>query len=91
MERGTVKWFNNTKGYGFLLSEDKSRDIFTHYSSIHMDGFRTLKAGQPVLFEATEGPRGLHATTVKLVHNEHALHDEHLPTVGTTIPHTPGE
>lgn len=80
MEKGTVKWFNNSKGYGFLLSEDKSRDIFTHYSCIDMDGFRTLRAGQPVLFEATHGPRGYHATSVKL------LQDGHITTTGTVIP-----
>ena len=94
MERGTVKWFNNSKGYGFLLSEDKTKDIFTHYSSIEMNGYRTLRAGQPVLFEATEGPKGLHATSVKLLqednyqerHQQDVHQDAHLQTSGSIVP-----
>lgn len=73
MERGTVKWFNNSKGYGFILSEDQAKDVFVHYSSITMDGYRTLRTGQPVMFEATAGPKGLHATAIEIV-------DNHLPT-----------
>ena len=48
MEKGVVKWFNNAKGYGFILSDEGAKDIFVHYSSITMDGYRTLKTGQSV-------------------------------------------
>ena len=61
MQTGIVKWFNNTKGYGFILSDSGSGDIFAHYSAIDMDGYKTLKAGQSVQFEAEQGPKGLHA------------------------------
>ena len=61
MPTGHVKWFNNAKGYGFIVMEGSDRDYFAHFSSINMDGFRTLKAGQPVTFEAIETPKGSHA------------------------------
>ena len=70
MEKGVVKWFNNSKGYGFLLSEDSSQDVFVHYSSISMDGYRTLKTGQSVMYEATSGPKGLHATAIEIIGHE---------------------
>ncbi|MBI5420425.1 MAG: cold shock domain-containing protein [Deltaproteobacteria bacterium] len=60
---GTVKWFNETKGYGFI-EQDGQRDIFVHYSAIRMDGYRTLKEGQEVEYEAVETPKGLQATEV---------------------------
>lgn len=65
MRTGTVKWFNNTKGYGFILADDGSGDIFAHYSAIDMDGYKTLKAGQSVQFEAEPGPKGLHAKKIQ--------------------------
>lgn len=64
MPKGTVKWFNNAKGFGFILPEDGSNDIFVHYSAISMDGYKTLKAGQEVTFEVMEGDKGLHATDI---------------------------
>ena len=64
MYQGTVKWFNNAKGYGFI-SQDNGDDVFVHYSAIDMDGFRTLNQGDPVEFEMTQGPKGYHATSVK--------------------------
>ncbi len=67
MKTGVVKWFNNAKGYGFILSDDTGDDIFAHYSSIEMDGYRTLKAGQCVAFEAIDGPKGLHAMSIKVL------------------------
>jgi CspA family cold shock protein len=67
MRTGTVKWFNNTKGYGFILADDGSGDIFAHYSAIDMDGYKTLKAGQSVQFEAEQGPKGLHARKIQAV------------------------
>lgn len=65
MRTGTVKWFNNTKGYGFILADDGGGDIFAHYSAIDMDGYKTLKAGQSVQFEAEQGPKGLHAKKIR--------------------------
>ena len=64
MDNGTVKWFNNAKGYGFILPESGENEVFAHYSAIEMDGYKTLKAGQPVCFEAEAGPKGLHATMI---------------------------
>lgn len=67
MQTGTVKWFNNTKGYGFILPDNGGGDIFAHYSAIDMDGYKTLKAGQSVQFEAEQGPKGLHAKNIHSV------------------------
>lgn len=66
MPTGTVKWFNNAKGYGFILPEDGGEDLFAHYSSINMEGYKTLKAGQMVTFDVIEGTKGLHATNIQL-------------------------
>lgn len=65
MPTGTVKWFNNAKGYGFILPDQGGEDLFAHYSAIEMDGYRTLKAGQAVKFDVVEGDKGLHATNIK--------------------------
>ena len=64
MATGTVKWFNNAKGFGFICPEGEESDVFAHYSTIQMDGYRTLKAGQQVNFEVEEGPKGYHASLV---------------------------
>lgn len=64
MTNGTVKWFNNTKGYGFILLEEDNVDVFAHYSAIVMDGYKTLKAGQRVMFDIVQGEKGLHATNI---------------------------
>lgn len=64
MQTGTVKWFNNAKGFGFILPEGGGGDIFAHYSAIDMDGYKTLKAGQRVKYETVNGPKGLHATNI---------------------------
>ena len=64
MPTGTVKWVNNAKGYGFILPDDGQEDLFAHYSSIMMDGYKTLKAGQMVSFEIIKGDKGLHATNI---------------------------
>ncbi|WP_185230508.1 cold shock domain-containing protein CspD [Teredinibacter franksiae] len=66
MPTGTVKWFNNAKGFGFILPEDGGEDLFAHYSSIEMEGYRTLKAGQPVTFEIEQGEKGLHAKHIQM-------------------------
>lgn len=65
MATGTVKWFNNAKGYGFVLPEAGGDDLFIHYSSIQMDGYKSLKAGQGVVYELQEGPKGLHAVDIR--------------------------
>jgi CspA family cold shock protein len=63
MSTGTVKWFNNSKGYGFIAQEG-GEDLFVHFSSIQMDGFRTLREGQKVSFEVRHGEKGAHAVNV---------------------------
>jgi len=63
MNKGTVKWFNNEKGYGFITGED-GKDIFVHFSGILSDGFKTLVEGQNVTFDVTEGARGEQAVNV---------------------------
>ena len=60
---GTVKWFNATKGYGFL-SQEGGEDVFVHHSAIQMEGYRTLQEGQAVEFTVERGPKGLQATNV---------------------------
>ncbi|NUO82722.1 cold-shock protein [candidate division KSB1 bacterium] len=63
METGTVKWFNEAKGYGFIKRES-GEDVFVHFKSILAEGFKTLKEGQQVQFEVEQGPKGLQATKV---------------------------
>ncbi len=63
MVKGTVKWFNATKGYGFISTEE-GEDVFVHYSAIAEDGFKTLEEGQEVQFEIVEGDKGPQATNV---------------------------
>ena len=67
MSTGQVKWFNNAKGFGFILPDDGGADLFAHYSAITMDGYKTLKAGQLVTFDAVDGPKGLHAVNIQAV------------------------
>lgn len=57
MSTGTVKWFNNGKGYGFIENEEGGDDIFVHFSSIQIDGFKTLKEGQKVTFDVEDDPK----------------------------------
>jgi CspA family cold shock protein len=63
---GTVKWFNNAKGFGFI-TRDSGEDVFVHFRSIRGEGYRTLTQGQPVSFDLLEGPKGLHAEDVEKV------------------------
>jgi CspA family cold shock protein len=63
--KGTVKWFDAKKGYGFITMED-GNDIFVHYSAIQMDGYKNLKENQPVVFDISEGSKGKQASNVKL-------------------------
>jgi CspA family cold shock protein len=66
MEQGTVKWFNGTKGYGFI-SRESGEDVFVHFNSIVGDGFRSLDEGDRVQFEVQQGPKGLQAANVQKV------------------------
>lgn len=64
MRNGTVKWFDNKKGYGFISPEDGTQDVFVHFSSIQMDGYKTLNEGQAVTFESEMGQKGPQAVAV---------------------------
>ena len=66
MPEGTVKWFSNEKGFGFIERED-GEDVFVHFSQIKQDGYKTLEQGQRVSFEITEGEKGLQATDVSVI------------------------
>ena len=66
MARGTVKWFNEKKGYGFISQEDGT-DVFVHFSAIEQEGFKTLREGEEVEFEITQGPKGAQASKVSVV------------------------
>lgn len=59
-----MKWFNDAKGYGFIRQDGDNRDVFVHYSAINGEGFKTLKEGERVTFEVTQGPKGLQASNV---------------------------
>lgn len=65
MERGTVKWFSDKKGFGFIIPESGGEDLFVHHSNITMDGFRTLTDGQAVEYEPAQGRKGMEATNVR--------------------------
>ena len=65
MEKGTVKWFNDAKGYGFISRDSGQGDVFVHFSAIQSGGFRSLQEGQPVQFDVVQGPKGLQAENVQ--------------------------
>ena len=65
MTTGTVKWFNDAKGFGFIKPDDGTDDVFAHFSAIQMDGFRSLKEGQKVAFEVVAGPKGKQASNIQ--------------------------
>lgn len=65
MATGTVKWFDESKGFGFIAPSDGSADVFVHFSAIQSGGFKTLAEGQEVRFEVEKGPKGLQATKVE--------------------------
>ena len=70
---GTIKWFSNAKGFGFILPNDGEGDIFVHYSAINIQGYKTLKAGQLVGYETERGDKGLHATNITPVESDKDL------------------
>ncbi len=63
-EKGTVKWFNDAKGFGFITREEGGEDVFVHHTAILAEGYRSLKEGDQVSFEVTQGPKGLQARNV---------------------------
>ena len=65
MATGTVKWFNDAKGFGFVTPADGGKDLFAHFSAIQGQGFKTLKEGQRVSFDVTTGPKGLQASNIR--------------------------
>lgn len=65
MAQGTVKWFNPNKGYGFITPDDGGSDVFAHFSAIEMDGYKTLKQGQQVVYEIQDGPKGPQAAHIR--------------------------
>ena len=70
MAKGTVKWFSNVKGYGFVNTEEnEDEDIFVHYSAIEMDGYKKLTSGQKIEFDIEEGPKGLQAQKIRSINN----------------------
>ncbi|QSP93603.1 cold shock domain-containing protein [Marinobacter salinisoli] len=64
MPKGKVKWFNNAKGYGFIIEDGCSDDLFAHFSSVQMEGYKTLKAGQAVTFDKKPSDKGVHAINI---------------------------
>ena len=67
MAQGTVKWFNDQKGFGFITPDDGSPDVFAHFSEIQSDGFKSLTEGQKVEFEVQQGDKGPRATNIRVV------------------------
>lgn len=67
MPTGTVKWFNNNKGFGFIVPDENGGDLFAHYSSIQMGGYKSLNEDDRVEFEIQEGPKGLQAVNITIV------------------------
>ncbi len=72
MATGTVKWFNESKGFGFITPDDGGEDLFVHHTKIEMEGFRTLQQGQKVQFETGQGRKGVEATNVRPVESVQA-------------------
>ena len=81
MEQGTVKWFNDAKGYGFI-SRQNGEDVFVHFSAIQAGGFRSLQEGQAVQFDVTKGPKGWQAGNVQAVYAA-----PRLPAIRTNLGH----
>ncbi|EKT58385.1 cold shock domain-containing protein [Providencia sneebia] len=78
MQTGTVKWFSNAKGFGFICPDSGGEDIFAHYTCIQMEGYRTLRSGQKVNFSTAIGPKGNHANAIIPIADELVKHDTNL-------------
>lgn len=83
MATGTVKWFSDAKGYGFIQPDDAGNDVFAHFSAIEMEGFKTLKPGVRVQYELHDGPKGVHALHIVSVDGGNAI-----PPAITTLDQT---
>lgn len=81
MAVGTVKWFNDAKGFGFIEPENGGEDIFAHFSAIKMEGFRTLRQGGRVSFELVQGPKGQLAQNISPLYSDHDAHSEEQQSV----------
>ena len=81
MATGTVKWFNDAKGFGFIEPDEGGEDVFAHFSAIQMDGFRTLKEGGKVSFEVVQGPKGQLAQNIAALNRAPATSQD---AAGTT-------
>ena len=79
MANGTVKWFNDAKGFGFIEPEDGGADVFAHFSAVQMDGFRTLKQGSRVSFDLVQGPKGSLAQNICALGQPASIGEESLP------------
>ena len=98
MYQGKVKWFNNAKGYGFIVEDGCTDDLFAHFSSIQMDGYKTLKAGQSVTFDKQPSNKGVHAVNISAIEvaspdntntidNEIiSVEEQEAPTISATAP-----
>ena len=87
MSLGTVKWFSDAKGFGFIEPEEGGEDIFAHFSAIQMDGFRTLKQGGKVSFELVQGPKGQLAQNIKPVDGARAAAEPAAQPAAGALPH----
>ena len=83
MALGTVKWFNDAKGFGFIEPEGGGEDIFAHFSSVKMEGFRTLKQGSKVDYEVVDGPKGRLAQNITLVETKGVSEKSRAPALPT--------